>query len=146
MSDLSVKRIFIAGIIQGSYLGRQTYTQDYRERIKSILNEYLEGRVSIYCPVEHHPSSIDYDDEYGREVFFEHIRLAGISDLLVAYLPEASMGTAIEIYQAYTAGKPVIVISPLKENWVVRFLSTVRFDTIEEFEEFVKSGAIEQFL
>ena len=48
---------------------------------------------------------------------------AAASDLLIAYVPTASMGTALEMYVAHERGVPVVTISPLAENWVVRALS-----------------------
>ncbi len=137
--------IFIAGIIQGSDRGKGIYDQGYRKRLKSILQKVFPD-MSIYCPFEEHPESVNYDDSYGREVFFSHLERSAKADLLVVYLPEASMGSAIEIWCAYQAGKPIITISPMKENWVIKFLSTRNFETIEEFEKFVESGEIKGIL
>ncbi len=55
--------------------------------------------------------------------------------MLLAFVPEASMGTAIEMWQAYTAGRTVITISPLELNWTVRFLSHEIYATVEAFED-----------
>ena len=65
---------------------------------------------------------------------------AGQSDALIAYLPEASMGTAIEIWQAYVNRRVIFTISPLSRNWVVRFLSNRVFADLEQFAQFVASG------
>jgi len=65
---------------------------------------------------------------------------AGRADIVVAYLSEASMGTALEMWRAYEKGIPILTISPLAENWVVKFLSTQVFATLEEFEAFVGEG------
>ena len=35
---------------------------------------------------------------------------AARADVLIAYVPEASMGTAVEIWEAYRAGKPILTI------------------------------------
>ena len=59
--------------------------------------------------------------------------MAATADVLVAYVPEASMGTAIEMWQAFKAGAHVFTISPLAENWVVKFLSQRVFATLDEF-------------
>jgi DNA-binding winged helix-turn-helix (wHTH) protein len=53
------------------------------------------------------------------------------------------MGTAIEMWRAYEKGLPILTISPLVENWVVRFLSTQVFTTLEEFRAFVEQGGLE---
>ena len=69
---------------------------------------------------------------------------AGRADALVAFVPEASMGTAIEIWEAYRHQRPIFIISPLRENWVIRFLSTRVFETHEEFIGFVASGEFQR--
>jgi hypothetical protein len=48
---------------------------------------------------------------------------AAESDLVIAYVPTASMGTALEMYSAYLAGVPVVAISPLATNWVINALA-----------------------
>jgi hypothetical protein len=60
----------------------------------------------------------------------------------VAYLPEASMGTAVEMWEAHRAGKLVLAITPLARNWVVRFLSHRVYHDLAEFEEAVRSGEL----
>jgi len=56
------------------------------------------------------------------------------------------MGTSIEIWNAYNAGKPVVVIGPLRLNWVVRFCADHTCETITEFVEFATSGGLQNLL
>ena len=58
---------------------------------------------------------------------------AAASDLLIAYVPTASMGAALEMYVAHERGVPVVTISPLAENWVVRALSRRVYRDLEGF-------------
>ena len=132
-------RVFIAGIIQGSKKGKVIHGQDYRERLKSIFYRYLPD-WEVYCPFSNHPNSIEYSNEQAKETFFHHIDLVKGSDLLVAYIPEASMGTAIEMWEAYKSGVAVWSITPMKENWVVRITSDRIFESIEELEAYLASG------
>ena len=111
-------RIFLAGIMQGSHLASVIHNQDYRTRIKSMLVEHIPG-AEVYDPLADHGDSLEYDDRRGREVFFRHNQMSAEVDVLVAFVPEASMGTAIEMWQAYRSGKVVITISPLVLNWTV---------------------------
>ncbi len=138
-------KIFIAGIIQGSDVGRGIYSQDYRERIKSVLRKSMPD-ADVFCPFEHHPNSIDYDDERGRKVFSELTEKAAQTDILIAFLPQASLGTAIEIWQAYRAGKIIFTISPMTENWVIKFLSDRNFISLDEFASYVLSGQFREFI
>lgn len=142
MKDCSV---FIAGIIQGSIAGNEVHAQDYRRRIKEVIEKHLEN-ARVYCPFETHPNSLDYDETTASKVFFDHITMAAKADLLVTYLPEASMGTAVEMYAAHKAGRAVIAISPLSANWTVRFLSHRLLADLGAFEQFVSSGGLAEFL
>ncbi|MBI5566742.1 MAG: hypothetical protein HY870_17715 [Chloroflexi bacterium] len=56
------------------------------------------------------------------------------------------MGTALEMWEAYHQGRPVITISPLVHNWVVKGLSTRVLADLVEFRTFVESGEFERVL
>lgn len=134
-------KVFLAGIIQGSIAEAGIHRQDYRARIKEILRRHLPGS-DVYCPIENHPNSLVYDNDKAREVFTDHVRMAAESDLLLAYIPEASMGTAVEMWETWRAGRPIVAISPLTENWVVKLLSTRLVRTLDEFETLASSGEL----
>jgi hypothetical protein len=134
-------RIFLAGIMQGSHLASVIHNQDYRARIKSMLTEHIPG-AQVYDPLADHTNSLEYDDHRGREVFFHHNQMSAEVDVLVAFVPEASMGTAIEMWQAYRSGRVVVTISPLVLNWTVRFLSHELYATFEDFAAAVECGAL----
>jgi len=131
------KRFFLAGIIQGSQRGRELYPQGYRERIKRALKGKFP-QAEVFCPYELHPNSIDYDAQRGKETFLKMIEEARRSDCLVAYLPEASLGTAIEIWESHKSGVPIWTISPMTENWVVKFFSTKVFPSLGDFEAYLQ--------
>jgi nucleoside 2-deoxyribosyltransferase len=134
---MKVKTIFIAGIIQGSKKGKILHNQDYRKDLKRILGKYFT-KARIIDPVAVHPESVYYTFETGRKVFHNSIKEALSSDLVIAYLPEASMGTAIEMWECHRKKVPVWTISPLKENWVVKFLSEEIFSSLKELESYLK--------
>jgi len=115
-------RFFIAGIMQGSHAVNHMHDQDYRRRIAQLLEEHFPG-VEIYDPLAKHKNSLDYDKLTGREVFFRHNLMCREVDVLIAFLPEASMGTAIEMWEAHQHGAVIFSISPMKHNWAVKFLS-----------------------
>lgn len=138
-------RFFLAGIMQGSHLGTALHDQDYRDRIKQLLREHLP-HVELYDPLDDHRNSLDYDDQRGRAVFFHHTGLCREVDVVLAFVPQASMGTAIEMWEAYGAGKVVVTISPLAHNWAVKFLSHALYPDLETFEAEVTSGAFAQRL
>ncbi len=138
-------RFFIAGIIQGSKRDSVIHSQEYRDLIKEILNKVFPDS-EIYCPVENHPDSISYDDTKAREVFMKHLDIVRKAHCLVAYLPEASMGTSIEMWEAYNQKTVTVTITPLARNWVIRILSDKICPDIESFRTFAESGEMKRFL
>jgi hypothetical protein len=63
-------------------------------------------------------------------------------DVLVAFVPEASMGTAIEMWEAYQHSRTVLTISPLKHNWAIRFLSDRIYVDVDEFTAALADGRV----
>jgi hypothetical protein len=139
------KRFFLAGIIQGSFQNDGVHDQCYRDRIKAILKQAFPESF-IYCPVENHPDSITYSDQEAHRVFHHHLDLVRKSDVLIVYLPEASMGSAIEMWEAHHAGVPVISITPMTANWVVRLFSTAICETLDDFKAFVTQGKLNNLI
>lgn len=113
---------FLAGVIQGSHVEKLVHEQDYRELLKEILAAQAPGRI-VYCPVENHRSSVEYSDAEAHEVFFGHLDIIRQSRVMIAYLPTASMGTAVEMEICRQENIPVVAVTPLRHNWVVRLYS-----------------------
>lgn len=134
-------RFFLAGIMQGSHLGTVLHNQDYRARIKALLGQHFP-EAEIYDPLADHQDSLAYDEARGREVFFFHNRLCREIDVLLAFVPEASMGTAIEMWEAHQHGAVVLAISPLKHNWAVKFCSHALYADVESFEIALANGQV----
>jgi len=109
------------------------HEQDYRARISEIILRHYPD-ASVVDPVALHPSSLEYTDEQAKATFFAMTVEAAQADVIIAYVPTSTMGTAVEMWEARRAGKPVITISPLDKNWVVRFLSTHVVASIEELD------------
>lgn len=138
-------KIFLAGIIQGSLQEAKIHGQDWRDPIKTLLAEYFDD-VEIYCHFSRHPNSISYELPEIRGTFQQGLEMACESDLVIAYLPSASMGTAIEIYEAFKRGSKIVAISPMVPNWVLRIYSHAIVENIEEFSDFVKSGKLQELV
>jgi hypothetical protein len=134
-------RFFLAGIMQGSHLALTIHNQSYRQHLKQLLAEHFPG-AEIYDPLADHSDSLSYDENRGREVFFHHNQLCGEVDVVLAFVPEATMGTAIEMWEAYKHGKAVIAVSPMNHNWAVRFLSHEVYADLDELEAALRSGQL----
>jgi hypothetical protein len=136
-------QVFIAGIMQGSRVDRYIGTQGYRQAIaEAILGRHPQ--VEILDPNELHPNGVDYDDSLAKRTLLEMAELASQADLIVAYAPEASMGTAIEMWQAFRAGVPVVTISPMAANWVVKHLSSHVLPDLDAFRLWVDNGGFDK--
>ena len=138
-------QVFIGGIMQGSRRENTIDAQDYRRLIGQCLRNRLSD-VVVIDPVELHPNSMAYDTDEARRTLIALARTAGHADAVVVYVPEASMGTALEMWEAYRREKPIFAISPLVYNWVIRCLATRVMASIEEFDAFVSSGDFERAL
>jgi hypothetical protein len=135
-------RFFIAGIIQGS-LPDTVHPQDYRGKIAALLRSSFPG-AEVFDPVAEYPDSIAYDDAKASAAFFDLMDRAGRCDVLVAFVPEASMGTAIELWNAHHSGAYVVCVSGLTLNWVVRYLTDMVVKDLSELESVITSGALEK--
>jgi hypothetical protein len=138
-------KVFLAGIIQGSKVEPEIHRQDWRVPIRAAIERHLAG-AEVYCHYSRHPNSIEYDLPAIRGTFAEGLRRVAESDLLVAYLPSASMGTAIEMTEAVRAGAVVLTITPLAANWVVRAYSDAVFPDVASFEAFGASGKLARLM
>jgi len=132
-------RFFLAGIMQGSHQGAVLHNQDYRAEIRRLIEGHLPG-ASVYDPLADHANSLSYDDERGRAVFFYHNQLCREVDVVLAFVPEASMGTAIEMWEAHQHGRAVIAVSPMAHNWAIKFLSDEIYSDFDALAQAVRSG------
>lgn len=137
--------VFLAGIIQGSKVEAAIHSQDWRQCLRRSLERYVPG-VDIHCQYSLHPNSITYDLPEIRRTIEEGNRKAADCDALVAFLPTASMGTAIEMYEAYRSGAVVLAVTPLAANWVIRAYSHRILPDMAAFETFLAEGGLQDLI
>jgi hypothetical protein len=125
-------RVFIGGVMQASNPGKGIVDQGYRQQIAAAISARWP-EIEVTDPFTLHPNSVEYDDASARETLFAMVNLAATSDLVIAYVPTASMGTAMEMHAAYLHGVPVIAISPLRTNWVIIALAQRIFPDLPSF-------------
>lgn len=117
-----------------SLAGIPVESQDYRAAMRAAILA-ADGTATIVDPAivvtarapELHPSGTPAkafwtEDKAVGTMFGECVQLAAQCDVIVSYLPTASMGSAVELHAARAAGKLVLVVAPggMKSNWVVR--------------------------
>ncbi len=140
-------KVYIGGTMRGSANDGLFVNQNYRDEIARIL-ELHNKDILVFDPLEDCDvkASNEIDFETGKRVFFNEIDEVCDCHLLVVYLPEASMGSAIEMWMADERHIPIISITTMKENWTVKFLSDKIFSSMKEFEQAVEKGIIEELL
>jgi hypothetical protein len=141
----TIMKVFLAGIMQGSLIEASIHDQSWRQRVTDALARHVP-HAQVYCHFSRHPNSIAYDLPQIRATLAEGNLRAAQCDVLVAYLPSASMGTAIEMYEAARGQAAVLTITPLSHNWVVRAYSDRVLASFDEFERFLESGELEGLL
>ena len=138
-------KFFLAGVMQGANVQPEMHAQDYRGQLQALLEETFD-EADIYDPWGQHQESFGYDDTKGREVFLQHNQMCGEVDAVIAFIPHASMGTAIEIWEAHRNGRTVITISPFTTHWAIKFCSDKIYPDMETFEEGLRSGEVKRVL
>jgi hypothetical protein len=118
--------------MQGSIKGQGIVGQDYRRLVRDSIKTHHPD-AEIVDPFSLFPDSVEYDDHRAKQTLFEMAAEAGASDILIAYLPQASMGTALEMIRAYDNGKVIISISPMEKNWLIRAVSAKILPSLDEF-------------
>ena len=137
--------IYIAGVMQGSTKGHGIQGQSYRQTIRdAVISRYPD--TEFFDPYLKFPNSVEFDDKRAKEALFEMAGEAGSSDMVIAYLPEASMGTALEMIRAYDNGKTIISISPMEKNWLIRAVSTKIFASVDDFCSWVQNADLEELI
>ena len=131
--------------MQGSRQDEGVQTQGYRQVLAQAIVE-RHPEAEIVDPWAIYTGAIDYSPEQAAQTLMEELELVAGCDLLVAYLPEASMGTSLEMWTAYEAGIPVLAISKMTRNWVVQTLSAEIHATLEDFLKHVENGGLSALL
>ncbi len=138
-------RIFLAGIMQGSHIAALVHDQTYRATLRELVQSHWP-EAEVYDPFANHTTSIGYDSQRAHDVFMGHVEMCRVFDLLVAYVPEASMGTAIEMWEAFQHGRTVLTITPLVHNWVVQLTSRAVYRDYDAFASGLRLGDIDRLL
>ncbi|MHC4718346.1 MAG: hypothetical protein ACYS5V_15345 [Planctomycetota bacterium] len=136
---------FLAGIIQGSLTEPRIHRQDWREPIRDALARHYPD-ADVYCHYQAHPNSITYDLPDIIATLEDGNVRAAESDVVICWLPAASMGTGLEMYLAHKAGAVVIAVTPMAANWVVRAYSDRILPDLDALDTFLASGELEELL
>jgi hypothetical protein len=135
--------VFIAGVMQAERMDDQIVSQDYRTRITQALQTAVAD-VTITDPFALNPDSVNYDTDQARHTFLSMTKKAAEADLLIAYLPQVSMGTAMEMWEAFQAGAYIVAVTPYIHHWAIRFTSDEILLDLDSLEEIIRNGRLFQ--
>ena len=133
-------QVFIAGVMQANRRDTQIESQDYRIQIAAALKKQIPD-VQIIDPWAENPNSVNYSEEQARHTFLTMTNKASEADLLIAYLPLPSMGTAMEMWQAHQGNRTIIIaITPFVHHWAVRFTAHHTLPDLPAFFALLENG------
>lgn len=132
-------RVFIAGVMQSNRQDRLIDDQNYRMKIATALKNRIP-EVKIIDPWAENQNSMHYDEEQARHTFLSMTVKASEADLLIAYLPQPSMGTAMEMWQAYQANTTIIAVTPFVHHWAIRFTASQILPDLDALFALLENG------
>jgi hypothetical protein len=157
----SVRRVFVAGTIQGASNGLAVADQSYRQVIPSIVSsvfpeaECFDPSLPVMQQLANQQTAaavrtvIEADSgvlqtgalvaeaQQLRRTFVDMTEEVASCDLCIAYLPGStpSMGTAMEMWAARQAGVPVVAVTRMTGNLAIVAVSTVIAPDLEYLRE-----------
>jgi hypothetical protein len=132
-------RVFLAGVMQANRQDTLMESQDYRLTLSEALRRHIPD-VQLIDPWAENPGSLAYDDDQARHTFLTMTSKASEADLLIAYLPLPSMGTAMEMWQAYQGNTYIIAITPYVHHWAIRFTANEVLPDLESLLGWLENG------
>ena len=132
-------RIFLAGIMQAQRRDKQIDPQDYRVILGEALQTHVPD-VSIIDPWALNPGSVNFDEAQARHTFHTMTRKVREADLLIAYLPKVSMGTAMEMWEAYNHQVYIIAITPFIHHWAIKFTADEILPDLDTLLSWIGNG------
>jgi hypothetical protein len=151
-------KYFLSGVMQGKKADgagvEGTVNQDYRAQMSDAIISAdstatvvepwdLVGAVCKEMYPEGTPQSDMFkDDAHVRRAFGVCVDAAAASDVVISYLPEASMGSAVELHAARQNGRVILAVAPgsMAGNWVVRSYADETFNSIEDLSGWLASN------
>jgi len=138
-------KVFIGGIMQGQRQDDQIDSQTYRTQITDAFQQYAP-EINMIDPWALNPNSVNYDEATARHTFHTMTRKVQESDLMIAYLPRMSMGTAMEMWEAFNAGIYIVAVSPYVHHWAIRFTANEILPDMDTLLADIENGRLPQLV
>lgn len=65
---------------------------------------------------------------------------------MIAYLPHASMGTAMEMWEAFNVGIYIVAVTPFVHHWAVRFTANEILPDLDTLLVEIENGRLPQLI
>lgn len=138
-------KVFIGGIMQGVRRDDQIDSQLYRIQIAEAFQR-TAPEIGIIDPWALNQNSVNYEEEKARHTFISMTRKVKEADLMIAYLPHASMGTAMEMWEAFNAGIYIVAVTPFIHHWAVRFTANEILPDLDTLLANIENGRLPQLI
>ena len=138
-------KVFIGGIMQGQRGDDQIDSQAYRVQITQAFQKQAPD-IGIIDPWALNPDSVNYDADKARNTFITMTRKVQEAHLMIAYLPRMSMGTAMEMWEAYNSGIYIVAVSPYIHHWAIRFTANEILPDLETLIAEIENGRLPQLI
>ncbi len=132
-------KVFIAGVMQSNRRDNLIDSQNYRLQITTALKNQIPN-VKIIDPWAENQNSISYSEDQARHTFLSMTVKASDADLLIAYLPRPSMGTAMEMWQAHQNNTTIIAVTPFVHHWAIRFTANQILPDLDALFTLMENG------
>lgn len=134
-------KVFIGGIMQGQRDDDQIDSQSYRTQITEAFQKHAP-EISMIDPWALNPNSVNYDEDTARYTFHTMTRKVQEADLMIAYLPRVSMGTAMEMWEAFNAGIYIVAVSPYVHHWAIKFTANEILPDLDTLIADIENGRL----
>jgi hypothetical protein len=138
-------KVFIGGIMQGQRDDDQIDSQTYRVQITETFQKHAP-EISLIDPWALNPDSVNYDADTARHTFITMTRKVQEADLMIAYIPRMSMGTAMEMWEAYNAGVYIVAVTPFVHHWAIRFTANEILPDLNTLLADIENGRLPQLI
>jgi hypothetical protein len=85
---------------------------------------------------------VQYTQDQARQTFLHYTAAAAEADILIAYLPCVSMGTAMEMWSAYCAGRYIVAVTPFIHHWAILATANEILPDLETLLAYIESGRL----
>lgn len=136
---------YLSGTMQGSKKDTSITEQDYRQILREIILKTYPSS-EIICPRDLFQNVSPNDTETIKLIIPKCVEVSRNCDIVIAYLPEASMGSAVELWEAHKNSKTVLVITTMRHNAMILSIADKIFNDFSDLDTFLQNTEVESLV